>query len=229
MTSDILGPSDIAGISSLPQQAVAGGPALAVIILAAGRGSRMGGDKMMRNVAGKPMIARVVDVAEATSIRPIIIVLGVDAPQARRALGPRNVSYAINGDVDRGLSSSLKIGVREVPAHCAGAIILLGDMPAVLPETLDALQAQAALVPHCDAVVLTHDGRRGNPVLLMRSIFASVSDLDGDRGARALLTGPGVVELPVFDPGILFDIDTPEQSAEYEAALFQLEARQSSV
>ncbi len=192
---------------------------LATIVLAAGRGSRMGGGKMMREVAGKPLISRVLQLAEQVSIRPIIIVLGEDAATVKSLLGTRDVTYVVNDEVGDGLSKSLKVGIRHLPAGCDGAIVLLGDMPAVSSGTLEALRMAAVRMPDCDAIVPTYQGRRGNPVLLMRPVFAAIAGLDGDVGARGLLTGPRVVELPVPDPGILLDIDTPEHSAAYEANL----------
>jgi len=112
-------------------------------------------------------------------------------------------------DFADGMSASLKAGIAAVSSECTAALICLGDMPFVRPETLDRLAQfhsdQAAIFPTCQS-------RRGNPVLLARSLFAGIMQLSGDEGARSLLrTIPGqVVELPVDDPGILRDIDQPD-------------------
>jgi molybdenum cofactor cytidylyltransferase len=82
-------------------------------------------------------------------------------------------------------------------------------MPFVRPDTLDRLalfhSGQAAVFP-------TWQGRRGNPVLLARSLFADIMLLTGDQGARAILSAipDQVAELPVEDPGILRDVDRPD-------------------
>lgn len=194
-------------------------PRLATVILAAGRGSRMGGRKMMRKVAGKRLVEHAVETAIAALPRPVIIVIGADADALRPILAGPETTVVVNHAVDNGLSSSLRLGLDRVPAGCAGAIVMLGDMPAVSPTILDALASTAALRPSAKAIVPTFEGRRGNPVLLLRSLFAAVGALVGDEGARSLLTGPGVVEMPVSERGILLDIDSQDDIARYEAEL----------
>jgi molybdenum cofactor cytidylyltransferase len=88
--------------------------------------------------------------------------------------------------------------------------MLLGDMPGVSADVIDALIAAFEQAPGCAAVVPVCQGRRGNPVLLARAIFSRVEALEGDEGARRLLQAmKGVVEVPVDDEGVLLDIDTP--------------------
>lgn len=195
-------------------------PKMAAIVLAAGRGSRIGGHKMSIPIAGRPMLTHAVDLAIASALRPIIVVVGQDADESRRMLGDRSVLYVKNDAVDLGISNSLKLGLQAVPGNCAGALILLGDMPAVTLETLEALRREAALESTCKAVVPVFDGRRGNPVLLMRRFFDAACMLKGDQGARNLLSGADIIDLPVTDPGILIDIDTPEDRATHEATHF---------
>lgn len=208
-------------IPSRPQKRISTPPVLplAAMVLAAGRGSRMGGGKMLAPVAGRPMIAHAVDLARAAVSSPVIVVSGHEGAKTRQILGNRDIVHVDNDAVDLGLSHSLRLGLQRVPDGAAGVIVLLGDMPAVAPGTIEALCHEAALDPSCKAIVPTFEGKRGNPVLLMRRIFSAVLALEGDKGARGLLTGQGIIELPVADPGILLDIDTPEERNAYEAAL----------
>ncbi|MBX2837119.1 MAG: nucleotidyltransferase family protein [Gammaproteobacteria bacterium] len=106
------------------------------------------------------------------------------------------------------------------------ALIYLADMPQVQPETLNTLisglaiatttQPTAVNPPVVSALVPTYQGKRGNPVLLLSDLFDSVVELTGDIGARQLLkTIPDKVqEIPVDDPGIFTDYDTPDQLSE---------------
>ena len=107
------------------------------------------------------------------------------------------------------MASSVKAGIAALPAEADGVLVLLADMPRVAAATLDALIAafDAPVVPP-DAVVPTHGGHQGNPVLLGRALFAEVARLEGDAGARKLLPGRNVVSCAVDDPGIKVDVDT---------------------
>jgi molybdenum cofactor cytidylyltransferase len=114
------------------------------------------------------------------------------------------------------MSTSLRAGVAAVADHDVdGALVQLGDMPRVTAAHLDALVA--AFDPDADAtiVVPTCERKRGNPVLLGRRHFADIAQLTGDVGARALIErhADQVRLLPIDDPAILLDVDTPEALA----------------
>jgi molybdenum cofactor cytidylyltransferase len=191
---------------------------IATVILAAGRVSRMGGGKVLRSIGEKPMLAHVADLALATGQAPVIVIVGESAGLCRDALAGRDVTVVVNGDVALGLSGSLALGLAEVPDEYAGALVMLADMPAIRRQTLRALVAAARDNPAAAAVVPVCDGRRGNPVLLMRPIFEQAASLTGDTGARQLLRGDNVLELRVEDAGIHLDIDTPDQLEAYRLA-----------
>jgi molybdenum cofactor cytidylyltransferase len=88
--------------------------------------------------------------------------------------------------------------------------VLLGDMPLVAPDELAAI---AAAVDGPEAVAVpVHAGRRGNPVGFGRAWFPRLAALTGDRGARALIAGAAVTEVPA-GPEVLLDCDTPEALA----------------
>ena len=144
-----------------------------------------------------------------SAIRPVLAVTGHDAAEVRAALADLPLTFHHAPDFADGMSASLKAGIASVPAECTAALICLGDMPFVRPDTLDRLASfhsnQTALFP-------TWQGKRGNPVLLARSLFAGIMTLSGDEGARNLLRAipDQVAELPVDDPGILRDVDRPD-------------------
>ncbi len=186
---------------------------VAALVLAAGRGTRMGGNKMNEMLAGKPLLLHAVDAALGSKARPVIVVTGHQPEKVKLALVGRNVTLVHNPHFAEGLSTSLKAGLAAIPAAVAGAVVLLGDMPHVTPVVIDDLRQEMAKRPEAAAIVPVVDGQRGNPVLLGRRLFAAALDLHGDTGARKLLGGPDVVELPVEDEGVLLDIDTPDALA----------------
>ena len=189
---------------------------IAAVILAAGRGSRLGGGKLLAELDGRPLILHAVSAALASRARPVLVVTGADAERVRAAVAGLDVIVVHNPDHADGLSTSLRAGVAAVADHDVdGALICLGDMPRVTAAHLDAVIA--AFDPDADAtiVVPTCDRKRGNPVLWARRHFGAIADLRGDVGARALIErhADQVRLIALDDPAILLDVDTPESLA----------------
>jgi molybdenum cofactor cytidylyltransferase len=174
------------------------------LVLAAGHARRMGGPKPAMAVQGQPMVARVLATAVAAGL-PALVVTGAHRAAVEAAIG--NAAHIHAADHDRGLSHSLRAGVEAVPAGWRAVLVLLADMPFIRPDTLVVLAS--ALAAGAPAVVPVSAGRRGNPAGFARALFPRLLALDGDRGAGALLDALGVTEVPVDDPGIHRDIDTP--------------------
>jgi len=179
-------------------------------MLAAGASSRFGGDKLLAVVGDKP-IARHAFQGLAAGVRdgPIVVVARPDAAALKAALaGWEYCVWAENPDADSGMASSLQAGLAALPADCDAAFIALADMPLVSVQTYKALAS--ALRPGDYAAIPVYQGRRGNPVLLARALFSSVSRLSGDVGAKALLAAHAerVRDVMVDDRGICADVDT---------------------
>ena len=192
---------------------------VAGVVLAAGRSTRMGeANKLLQNVRGKPMLRHAVEAQLASCARPVIVVTG-HQPEAVAALLARlDVSLVHNPDFASGLASSVKAGLAALPETAPGVVVSLGDMPNVTAGVIDRLAQVFADSGEALAVVPTLLGQRGNPVLLARGLFAEVAKLHGDQGARGLLdaAGEAIVEVPLDDPAIALDVDTPEALAGLE-------------
>jgi molybdenum cofactor cytidylyltransferase len=191
---------------------------IAAIVLAAGRSSRMGArNKLLELIAGKSMIARVAETALQGGAAPVIVVTGFEAPRIEAEMTGLEVVVARNAAFDEGLSSSLKAGLSALPPDCDGALILLGDMPAIDASVLRALTA--AFTGRDAICVPMHQGRRGNPVLWGRRYFAEMTQLTGDFGAKTLITlhADRVTEVEVGSESIFADIDTPADRARLTA------------
>lgn len=193
---------------------------VAAIILAAGLSSRFrtaAGDngpstKLIAVYRGEPLVRHVARAALASRARPIVVVTGHADQDVKYSLEGLEVTFVHNPEFAKGMASSLKTGVAALPAQTAGAIVLLGDMPNVSGEVIDQLILAFDNNRDAPAVVPTVAGRRGNPVLLARTMFPQISLLTGDVGARPILAAAGanVVEAPVEDTGVVADIDTPD-------------------
>jgi molybdenum cofactor cytidylyltransferase len=183
------------------------------VVLAGGRGTRMGGpNKLLAEVSGKPLVRHAVDAALASPARPVVVVTGHERERVAAALTGRDVTLVHNPDFAEGLSTSLKTGLAALPGEVDGALVLLGDMPRVTPALIDQLIGAFDPAAGGLAVVPVRDGHRGNPVLFSRVFFPELQNVTGDVGARGLLGshGEGVVEVPVADDAAFLDVDTPE-------------------
>jgi molybdenum cofactor cytidylyltransferase len=189
---------------------------VAAIILAAGRSTRMGAEnKLLADIGGEPMVRRVVETALASAASPVLVVTGHQADDVRGELADLDVATIANPDYAAGLSTSLKAGIRAVPAGVAGALILLGDMPQVTSAHIDRLIAAFAAEQGAAIMVPIHAGKRGNPVLWPAACFQEMLQLEGDAGARRLFAAHAdrVREVDLGTDAIFVDVDTPEALA----------------
>jgi molybdenum cofactor cytidylyltransferase len=192
-------------------------PRIGAIVLAAGHSSRMRGagetvNKLLQPLAGQPMIRYAVEAALKSAASDVVVVIGNEQQRIRAALDGLPVIFSENTDYSKGLSTSLIYGLNMLPADCDGALILLGDMPAVDAGLLDRLIAAFDPGEGRAIIVPVHDGKRGNPVLWARSFFDEMRALTGDAGARALLAShTGLVcEIEAGSDATLTDIDTEQ-------------------
>lgn len=190
------------------------GATVGVVLLAAGRASRMGdaaGHKLLAEFDGETLIRRMAGTALSSKASRTVVVTGHRRADIEASLTGLDVRLAHNGDYETGMASSLKTGLAALGNDCDGALVLLGDMPALTAAHLDSL-IEAFAANRGRAIVRACDGeRRGNPVILPRTAFADAMALAGDVGARALIES-GV--WPVIDVEIgaaaRLDVDTPE-------------------
>src|SRR5712691_6533785 len=196
------------------------GAMISAIVLAAGSSSRMGETKPLLPLGGRPLLDHVLATVRRSHVDEIIVVLGRDADRIRERVSFDGTRSIVNDAYAEGMSTSLRAGIRAANPGADGFLIVLGDQPFVSPATLDALIEKRdgfgakILIP-------TFEGRRGNPVLLDRSLADDVCSITGDQGCRAIFGHyPGrILEVPVEDAGVLVDLDTREQMSRAEDAV----------
>lgn len=178
----------------------------------------MPGNKLLAHVKGKPVVRHVVEAALASLASPVLVVIGNAAQQICAALAGLEVAFVENGDYAKGLSESLKSGIRRVPIDRAGALVLLGDMPLILPTQINRLVEAFDPERGSKICVPVRHGRRGNPVLWAREFFPELLALQGDTGAKQLISRHEdvVFELDWPDDGALVDIDTVDDLKAHE-------------
>jgi molybdenum cofactor cytidylyltransferase len=191
------------------------GPRIAALLLAAGQSRRMGSNKLLAEVDGRPMVARTAQRLLSSRARPIVAVLGNQADQVDAALGKLPIERVRNPAFAEGLSTSLKCGLAALPDEIDGVIVCLGDMPLVAGRDLDRLLA-AFNPPEGRAIVVpTRHGKRGNPVLWAKRFIPEMAELAGDVGAKHLIGEHAdlVCEVEMDNDSVLVDIDTPDALA----------------
>lgn len=190
-----------------------------VLLLAAGRSSRMGGDhKLLREVDGQPLVRRTLARLEKAGF-PIHVVVDPANAALVEALEGCGHEIVPAPDAAQGLSASLRAGLAALPEDAPAVIVALADMPEIDARHLQ--QLAAAHDPESGALIVAPvapNGKRGNPVLFDRRYFEPLAQLTGDRGARALIDAEAdaVVTVPA-DAGVLVDLDTPEAWADWES------------
>src|SRR5216684_8616644 len=173
----------------------------------------MGGpNKLLSEIDGRPMVARVAQRLLSSRARPIVAVLGNEADAVDAALGRLPVERVRNPAFAEGLSTSLKCGLAALPGDIDGVIVCLGDMPLVAGRDIDRLIAAFNPLEGRAIIVPTRRGKRGNPVLWANRFLPEMAELAGDVGAKHLIGEHAelVAEVEMEDDAVLVDIDTPE-------------------
>ena len=187
------------------------------VILAAGRSSRLGRPKQLLPLAGRPLLVHTVRHAVASALDEVVLVLGHEAIRIADAVGEWGQRLVINRDYASGMSSSLKVGLGALYPTTEAVLFLLGDLPQVTTEIIDAV-LRAFRETGGPIVAAEYGGRVGNPVLFARELFPDLAGLSGDEGARVLLHSHStrVVRVPVGSGAPPRDVDT---EADYAALL----------
>ena len=145
----------------------------------------------------------------------LVIVVGAHREEVQAAVpADERISVAENPAYQRGQLSSIKVGIGALSPAAEAVIVHLVDHPAVAPETFQrlVLEYQAS---HNPIVVARCGARRGHPVLFAREVFQELLEAPEEIGARAVVNAAPnrVVYVDIDDPGVLLDLDTPEDLA----------------
>jgi CTP:molybdopterin cytidylyltransferase MocA len=180
---------------------------VAAAVLAAGRGSRLGGDasKPLLEWRGRPLVAWALDAVQASGLAPVVVVVGYRADEVRSTV-PTNVEVVENPEWAEGIASSLRtvLGVLTLDAAVDAVAVGLADQPLVGAEA-----SRRVAAPDGELVIPTYAGQPGNPVKLARSLWPEALELRGDVGARALARDRAV-HVDCTDTGSAADVDTLE-------------------
>lgn len=185
---------------------------LMILIPAAGASRRMEGrDKLMEDVGGEPILRRVVRLGLATGCGVLLTLpeAGPFTAARREAIANLPVSVLTVADADEGMSASLRAGAAAA-GDVSGMMVMLPDMPDIDAEDLTRLLAAFQTAPEQILRATTEDNVPGHPVIFPRRLIGKFSRLQGDQGARALLSGQDVRLCPLPGRHAATDLDTAQ-------------------
>jgi len=194
---------------------VGGGSSAAAVVLAAGESRRAGEQKLLLPFGRSTVIGSVVAALEAAGADPIIVVGGAQAEQIAGALAETRAQVVQNPHPERGMLSSLRVGVGALPADVQRFLIALGDQPRLTSG--DVTRVLAAQVEARKGIAIAcYRGKRGHPVVFDGKYRDGILSLSDEQTLRDLIHAhpEDVVNVECESDGVVRDIDTRE---DYEA------------
>lgn len=184
------------------------------ILLAAGRGGRFGGDKLLATLPDGRAVATAAATAMTAALPRVLAVVRPGRADLVEALIAAGCEVVEAARADEGIGASLAHGVAACPA-ASGWVVGLADMPWIRPATIRGVAARLAAGGRIVAPVCA--GRRGHPVGFAASHGDELAALGGDRGARPVIEAhrEDLVVFDTDDTGVLHDVDTPADLAGY--------------
>jgi len=193
---------------------------IVAIVPAAGMSTRMGRNKLLLTFNGQSLIARAVDTLLASQVDQLVVVLGHEAEKVKAQLQGKPIIFVQNPDYREGMSTSIRAGLRAVPAEAQAIMIYLPDQPLLEAADVDLLiRAFAeAKASHKSFVVPFFRGQRGNPVVLDALFRGTILDVVGDVGCRRVIkrNPDRVLKVEMKTNHVVSDLDTLE---DYERLL----------
>ena len=179
------------------------------LVLAAGGGTRFGGPKQLAPMGGRPMLERPLRAMAEASLDRLCVVVGFESEAVLRAVDLHGAEAIRCDRWAEGQAMSLRAGVEVLRAGCDAIVVALGDQPFL--SALAVERVVSARRTGADAVRANYGADPGHPVVIERSLFDRVASLEGDVGARAVLAGARVLDVPCDGLGRPDDVDTRDQ------------------
>ena len=183
---------------------------ISAILLAAGKSKRLKHqNKLTKNYKGKPLINHILKSLIKSKVNKIIIVLGFEEKKIRNVtLKSKKITFLINSNYIKGISSSIKCGLKKISKKNIGFLITHADMPLVSKTILNTL-CSALKSKNKEIFVPVYKKKIGNPLAFKYSMIKSFKKIKGDRGAKKLIRSyqSKVQLVKVNSRSILIDFD----------------------
>lgn len=187
-------------------------PKIGVVILAAGASTRMGKPKQLLLHRGRTLLRYAADTALSSMCHPVVVVIGAHAELVRKEVDDLPVSVAENQEWENGMSSSIRTGLQKLVIarpEIEGGVIMLGDQPlvtaALINQLVDVSRSTGKMI-----VATAYGKVLGVPVLFSREMFAEITALNANEGARQVIANHPDDVASVCFPEAAVDVDTPQ-------------------
>ena len=187
-------------------------PSVVGILLAAGSGSRFGGQKLLARLPSHESAGECIGTLSCrhliAAIPDVVAVVRSDDAALAAALGAAGARVVRCDNADAGMGASLACAVTATP-HALGWVVALADMPWIAPTTI--ARVAAAIGTGATLAAPFHRGVRGHPVGFARGCYLDLASLTGDEGAKSIVAShrDALVRIDVDDGGTVRDVDTP--------------------
>ena len=182
----------------------------AIVLLAAGEGSRFGGAKQLASIAGEPIVRRVARTLLEVDV-PVFVVTGAYADEVEAVLDDLPLNLVRCETWQLGMGHSLAAGVRALRhtfPHTSAVLVCLADQPLLDISLIRSMLQRHQQVPERVLATAQH-GTQGPPALFPHDCFDALSALTGITGARAFLQREKH-RMELFESPGVGDVDTPE-------------------
>ena len=186
---------------------------ISAILLAAGQSKRLKeGNKLIKLFKRKPLINHVLSSLITSEINKIIIVVGHENKKIKKiSLKSNKITFAVNSNYLKGISTSIKCGLKKISKKNIGFLIVQADMPLVSKRTINAL-CSAVKNRDKEIFVPVYKRKIGNPLAFKYSMIESLKKIKGDRGAKKLIRSnkSKIQSVKMKSKSILIDFDQPK-------------------
>jgi molybdenum cofactor cytidylyltransferase len=181
---------------------------ISAVLLGAGGSKRMGIDKLSLPWGRKTILEHCFETLWRSKVEEVTIVLGVRNKRIKNLFkGPR-VKIIVNPHSEKGMSTSIRKGLRTIHSDSHGILIALGDQPFLKTRTINAL-IHAFNQGEKGIIVPSFRGRMGHPVIFHRKYKRELLNLKGDVGGKSILERhpQDVRRVSIKSEGVVKDID----------------------
>ena len=192
---------------------------VAGVVLAAGLSTRMGRNKMLLQVGGRSLVRRAVETALLARLDPVLVVVGHEREQVEAELRGLSCTPVHNPDYAAGMNTSLRAGIRALPADAEAATVLLGDMPLVDASMVRAV-VETFRRERRPLAISTYDGIIAPPIVYGRALFDELRALDAEACGKSIVKRHRAEASELRWPKeALTDLDAPEDLERVRARL----------
>jgi molybdenum cofactor cytidylyltransferase len=182
---------------------------VSAILLGAGESKRMGANKLALPWGKKTVFEHCLDTLLRSDVSEVVVVLGKKTKDMRCQLEKTGAKVVLNPFYRKGMSTSIRKGIRAIDPGSEGILIALGDQPFLKTATINALVRAFTSRKHT-IIVPSFQGQKGHPVIFHRKYEKELLRLKGEGGAKSIIERhPGDVRVVrVTSGGVVKDIDT---------------------